>query len=59
MDEALLYMMNSDENVSSGRGGGGFPLILRNVFLWKVGTLSQQIVEVHLLSLDIVFELSQ
>ena len=58
MDEALLYMMNSDENVSSGRGGG-FPLILRNVFLWKVGTLSQQIVEVHLLSLDIVFELSQ
>ena len=58
MDEALLYMMNGDDNMSSGPGRCSLS-VLRNFFLWKVGTLSQQIVGVHLLSLGIVLELSQ
>ena len=59
MDETLFNdMMNGDDNMSSGRGRCSLS-VLRNFFLWKVGTLSQQIVGVHLLSLGIVFESSQ
>ena len=56
--ETALYQMNSEENLFWG-GGGRFTFIFRKGFLWKVGTLSQEIVEVHLLSVVIVFELPQ
>ena len=50
------HMNNNDDIFFRG---GGVAFILSKVFLWKVGTVSQIILGVDLLSVVMVFELFQ